>query len=111
MQAKLTYLPRVEVERRLGRVLDRIPEEFGGHTKLVAHPEGATPLAQVRLPAEGPVLLAVGPEGGFLDREVERLEQAGFQPVSMGERTLRVETACVALMAQVDLLRRQARAG
>ena len=52
------------------------------------------------------VVVAVGPEGGFLAYEVEALERAGFRAVSMGERTLRVETAVVSLLAQIDLLRR-----
>jgi len=46
-----------------------------------------------------PVVLAVGPERGWSDRERELFEKAGFLRLSMGERPLRTETACVAAAA------------
>ncbi len=107
MQAKLTHLPEVTVQRKLWQVLKELPERFDDHIKLVAHPEATKPLAQVRLPSKKPVLLAIGPEGGFIDKEVQQLCDAGFSPVTMGDNILRVETACVSLMAQIDLLRQQ----
>ena len=42
------------------------------------------------------LVLAVGSERGWSDREREELEKAGFVRLSMGERALRTETACVA---------------
>ena len=48
------------------------------------------------------VLLAVGPEGGWNAFEVGLLEAHAFQRVSMGPRTLRSDTACVALIAVVN---------
>jgi RsmE family RNA methyltransferase len=47
------------------------------------------------------VLVAIGPEGGWNDFERRLLEAHGFQAVGMGPRTLRVDTACVALLAIV----------
>ncbi len=44
--------------------------------------------------------LAVGPEGGFTDAEVERAKQSGFQTIDLGPRILRVETAALALAVQ-----------
>ncbi len=52
-----------------------------------------------RLPSPAPVALLVGPEGGLLTREIEELLQAGWQPVSLGRRILRAETAAVAGLA------------
>ncbi|MDR0496118.1 MAG: 16S rRNA (uracil(1498)-N(3))-methyltransferase, partial [Treponema sp.] len=43
-----------------------------------------------------PVVLAVGCERGWSDRERDELEKAGFLRLSMGSRALRTETACVA---------------
>jgi RsmE family RNA methyltransferase len=51
-----------------------------------------------------PLLLAVGPEGGWSEYELERFVDAGFHPFSMGERILHVDTAVVALLAQLRLL-------
>ena len=42
------------------------------------------------------LVLAVGSERGWSDREREELEGAGFLRLSMGERAMRTETACVA---------------
>ncbi|MCL2127845.1 MAG: RsmE family RNA methyltransferase, partial [Treponema sp.] len=43
-----------------------------------------------------PVILAIGPERGWSDRERDLLEEAGFLRLSLGSRALRTETACVA---------------
>lgn len=43
------------------------------------------------------VLVLIGPEGDFTDREVEQALNAGFIPVSLGDSVLRSETAAVAV--------------
>ncbi len=43
----------------------------------------------------------IGPEGGFSEAEVESAIQAGFTPVTLGPRVLRMETAAVAVTALV----------
>ena len=50
------------------------------------------------LETSGPCVLVVGPEGGFVPFEVERLRAAGARLVALGTRPLRVETAVVALL-------------
>ncbi|NLV30869.1 MAG: 16S rRNA (uracil(1498)-N(3))-methyltransferase [Acidobacteria bacterium] len=50
------------------------------------------------LPAAG-VLLCVGPEGGWADRETEAARAAGFEVRGLGTRILRAETAAVAALA------------
>jgi len=110
MQAKTTREPRVSFEPLFKPwAEDRARDFVGDALALVAHPPASSPLADIRVGPDRRVVLAVGPEGGFLPYEVEALQRAGFAPVSMGERTLRVETAVVALLAQIDLLRRVTR--
>lgn len=48
--------------------------------------------------------LAIGPEGGFADEEVELLTRSGFEPVRLGPRVLRAETAPVAALAVLQWL-------
>ena len=45
------------------------------------------------------VIVAIGPEGGFDPLEVEQFARHGFQPVSLGSRILRTETASIAILA------------
>jgi RsmE family RNA methyltransferase len=50
------------------------------------------------------MLVVVGPEGGWSKREIEQFAEAGFYTVHLGPRTLRLETAAVALLAAAQLL-------
>jgi 16S rRNA (uracil1498-N3)-methyltransferase len=78
-------------------------------TRLLAHPEGKAHDGSKRscpvLPSDeaiaDPVLLAVGPEGGFTAEEVALATAAGWRPVDLGPRILRVETAAIFLVAMV----------
>ncbi len=54
-------------------------------------------LANVERPRQ--IVLAVGPEGGFTYREVERARERGFAVVGLGPRILRTETAAIAALA------------
>jgi 16S rRNA (uracil1498-N3)-methyltransferase len=49
--------------------------------------------------AKQPVILAIGPEGGWTDGEARAFQAAGFRLASMGGRILRSETAAMAAMA------------
>lgn len=109
MQARATMEPEVVIEPLFKPfVEDRLPELLVGRRGMVAHPGAPAPLAAQRVQAQDKITLAIGPEGGFIPYEVETLERAGMLPVSSGDRILRVETACVALLAQLTLLRAQA---
>ena len=50
----------------------------------------------------GRILIAIGPEGGFTDMEVEEAVKAGFRTVSLGVRILRATTAGIATIACVQ---------
>ena len=97
-QGKDTILPEVRI-RRLFKpfVREELPGIIKGSLSLVAHP-----LADETLPHQikGPVTLAVGPEGGFISREIETFEEIGFKRITLGERILRVETAVPALLSR-----------
>jgi RsmE family RNA methyltransferase len=69
-------------------------------TRLVAHPgESATAIAGAWPRGAARALVAVGPEGGWDDFELRLLGDRGFSLVTLGARTLRTDTACVALLA------------
>jgi len=98
-QARDTVLPEVIIEKRFKPfVEDQLPQLAAGSLGLVGHP-GAYPACPRTV--EGQVTLAIGPEGGWIPYEVEKLAAAGLQPVQLGERILRVETAVSALLARL----------
>lgn len=98
-QARDTILPRVSIEKRFKPfVEDRLPGIVAEQLALIAHPGDYPPCP--RAIAE-PTILAIGPEGGWIPYEVEKLVSAGFKPVQLGERILRVETAVTALIGRL----------
>jgi RsmE family RNA methyltransferase len=102
-QARDTHVPRVSIHRQF-RILveDHLDDLFNGGLRLVAHPgEGKLIAAGVQERPGERVLLAIGPEGGWNDFELTLLQSHGFEAVAMGPRTLRSDTACIALIALV----------
>jgi len=45
------------------------------------------------------VALAIGPEGGWTEEELQLFERAGWVSVSLGATILRAETAAIAALA------------
>lgn len=91
-QGAATQYPRVELHPRfipfMQDVLPGVSEnarcfiaEPGPHPQLRETPKGAHNI------------LAIGPEGGFIDKELAFFREAGFTAVSLGDRILKVETA------------------
>lgn len=95
-------VPEIREPVRLDALLDAWPEE---RPLIVCDETGAgKPIAEVlsQPPFKGgtPCGLVIGPEGGFADRELDRLRQSSFvTPVSLGPRLLRADTAALAALA------------
>jgi len=102
-QAVSTRLPEVRVEQRLKPfVEDSLDGLFpDGLLRLLCHPgEGSKSVSEAVRRAPTPprgVVLAVGPEGGWVDFELEMLERKGFQRVSLGTRIFSTDVAVLAL--------------
>ena len=78
-------------------------DRAGSALRLVLRPGAGKPFTSVEPPATGLCLL-VGPEGGFSEREYDDAGFAGFEPVTLGPRILRTETAAVAAIAIAQAL-------
>ena len=98
-QARDTVLPEV-VLRPLFKpfVEDELPALIKGTLPLVAHPTAAAPCPREIGRA---ATLAIGPEGGFIPYEMDKLVSCGFMPVHIGGRILSVETAVPTLVARL----------
>jgi len=79
-----------------------VEDELGvlaaGSLALVADPSGAEACPRAGAAA---VTLVIGPEGGFVDYELDLLRAAGFRAVTLGVRPLRVEHAFAALLGRL----------
>ncbi len=107
-QGATTHVPALHVHERLMALLDarfaidrhaRPSASLTGERCVILHP-GAPPLAQA------PRVIAIGPEGGWIDRELDTFVARGFTPASLGPTILRVETALAAALGQFLLLAR-----
>ncbi|TNC85141.1 MAG: 16S rRNA (uracil(1498)-N(3))-methyltransferase [Alcanivorax sp.] len=102
-QARDTILPRIHLRKRFKPfVEDELPALVAaGKAAWTAHPvPDALPCPSA---INEPCLLAVGPEGGFIQYEVEKLAAAGFRTIGLGPRILKVETALPALLGKLFL--------
>ncbi len=104
MQAGTTALPTIQIEKSFRRyfVNGRFEEEFVAQpTRVVAHPYGSRG-AVPEYKSESPrLVVAIGPEGGWTDEEVELLERHHFARLPLGPRILRTDTAVLALLARL----------
>jgi len=98
-QARDTGLPELHLRRLLRPFAeDELPGLLAGTLALLAHPGSPAPCPRA---VAVPVTLVIGPEGGFIPAEVDLLARSGCQPVHLGERILRVETAVAALAGRL----------
>ncbi len=101
-QGVATQLPNTFFHRRFKPfVEDELSSLLSNGTHLIAHPQSSNSMSQFI--DQKPVTIAIGPEGGFLDQEVEMFEANGFIRCNMGTRILKVETAVTALLAKLFL--------
>lgn len=69
---------------------------------LVLHEDATEPLSGIAVPADGDVLVVVGPEGGITDRELAALTDAGARVVRLGPTVLRASSAGPAALAVLN---------
>lgn len=101
-QSGRCVLPHVEA---LTAFDDFLSAPDAGSFKLIAHEQSSHPIIETLADTWKSGALCIGPEGGFSEGEIERALRADFQPVSLGPRRLRSETAAiasVALLLQAD---------
>ncbi len=102
-QAKDTIMPEVFLKPFFKPfVLEELPLIAENTIALTAHPKRSAAPCPIDL--QKPVTLAIGPEGGFIDIEIETLERVGFKTINIGQRILKTETAVPALVSRIMAL-------
>lgn len=108
-QAGRTKVPQIRFAPLFKPMVeDLLPTLALPTTRFVGHPTAATGTHQLALGANGPFAVCLGPDGGLLPYEVDKLAQSGFLPIHAGPHALRTETALAVLLGQLRLLRAQA---
>jgi len=108
-QGVTPWVPEVRVFRRFADLLAELPLR-AARCRLLAHPRAERPLEAVVQGHDAPTILALGPDGGWIDGEIAALAGHGFEPVSLGPWVLRSEIAAPVALAALALARRMARA-
>ena len=99
MQAGTTRLPDVWIQQCFKPFMeDMLDVYFANALRLIAHPGEAAGQGWAMKEGQRP-LLAVGPEGGWTDYELDMFLTRGFTPFSLGSRPLRTDTATIALIS------------
>lgn len=94
-----TRLPEVHIRKRFRPFAeDELPLIASGKLALLAHPRSS---ALCPAHVEQPFCLAFGPEGGWTSFEVDVFRRAGFVPVNLGDRILRVDQAVPAFLGRL----------
>ena len=95
-QARRAWLPEVPDLATTGQVADRVAAAAGA---VVLHETAVTRLSSLDLPADGEIVVVVGPEGGLTDEEITTFTAAGGRVARLGPTVLRTSTAGVASAA------------
>jgi RsmE family RNA methyltransferase len=108
-QARDTRVPIVHVRTRLKPfVEDELDEMFGDARRLLADPAYArSPIDAVSHSGARRIVLALGPEGGWTPYERDLLERSGFLGIGLGARSLRSDTAVIALLSMIHECQRR----
>jgi 16S rRNA (uracil1498-N3)-methyltransferase len=97
-------IPAVQHVGTLESVLDSASRQ-GARPLFLWERERERRLSHALADFDGPVVLIVGPEGGFSDAEAKLARARGAEPVSLGVRVLRTETVALAALAVAQFLR------
>ena len=99
-QAKATQLPKISLFKSfkhfIGENCSSITEGYQSLIADIGHHDVCP--SNKRLEK---IALAIGPEGGFVDYEIEKFIDLGFSKIQLGERVLKVETAISSLLGRL----------
>ncbi len=109
-QGKNTMLPNVSIHDKFKPFMQDWQCQFYAERKekplcLLPELDASRNLAEVYNNKTEKLLLAIGPEGGWVPFEIDMMTSLGFQKFKLGDWTLRVEHALTACLSQVELLK------
>ncbi len=97
-QCGRSHIPQLDEPQQLQEFL----RNASGDLKFVLYPNSAQALSDLAQPTS--VTLLIGPEGGLSDSEIKLALTSDFNPLQVGPRVLRTETAPLAALTMVQYL-------
>ncbi len=99
-QGMATQLPKIEKHLRFRPFIeDKLDGIVAEAECFIADPNAESAPHYVDAPTK--TCLAIGPEGGFIEKEVDMFKARGFTPIHLGSRILKVETAVPVLLSKL----------
>ncbi|MDX6288079.1 MAG: rRNA (uracil1498-N3)-methyltransferase [Frankiales bacterium] len=95
-QARRSWVPVITDPASTTEVADRLANAT---LAVVCHEGAVSPLTEATPPADGEIVLVVGPEGGLTDDELATFEKSGASAYSLGPSVLRTSTAGIVAAA------------
>ncbi len=100
-QGKNTLMPKVKFHHYFKRFFEDNLNSVNDGRRLLADLDGQKKLNQMAIDKK--VVLAIGPEGGWVPFEIDFMQEFGFEVFLLGKWNLRVENALIASLAQLEL--------
>lgn len=98
-QAHRGVIPEVDSPRSWEELLHTIQQ---AEVALIAYEKGGEALSESLVSnSSQDILVIIGPEGGFTEKEVTEAKEYGAIPVSLGPRILRTETAPLVFLSSI----------
>ena len=106
-QGKRTKPPKVTIHHKFKVFFNNFLSEANTNSSLLlAHPDNSKYLGKESIINSEQIIIAIGPEGGWNEYEINYMDEKGFKKFKLSENILRVETAVTASLAQIELLLR-----
>lgn len=108
-QGKRTNMPEINIYKDFDKFFNEtLPEledqEETPAIRLLPDPETDVFINSLKLTRTDRIILAIGPEGGWIPPELDAIATLGFHKFSLGRWILRVENALVAALSQIELM-------
>ena len=109
-QGKLTHMPEVHIHHYFKKYFQDILSDFekkenSESLRLLPSLDTKKILNDIYNKLSNRILLAIGPEGGWVPFEIELMKDLGFMEFRLGSWVLRVETALAAVLSQIELVK------
>jgi 16S rRNA (uracil1498-N3)-methyltransferase len=98
-QSRRSTPPEVADPTKFDQLITADPSKDAPVRIVLAESETALSLASSLTQAHGRIILAIGPEGGWIPGELDKFTQSGWKSATLGPTILRAETAAMAALA------------